>query len=63
MVVTDYRDENEFVHGFTWTEAGGFATLAFGKNMTGLRARTSAATSAVSTSTPRGINEDFFSGL
>jgi uncharacterized membrane protein len=38
MVVGDYSDTDEFVHGHTWTEAGGFTTLDFENNMTGLRA-------------------------
>ncbi len=38
MVVGDYSDEDWFVHGYTWTEAGGFTTLDFNNNMTGLRA-------------------------
>ena len=38
MVVGDYSDADEFVHGYTWTEAGGFTTLDFKNNMTGLRA-------------------------
>jgi len=38
VVVGDYSDADGFVHGFTWTEADGFATLDFKNNMTGLRA-------------------------
>src|SRR5262245_39435881 len=38
VVVGDYSDADGFVHGFTWTEAAGFATLDFENNMTGLRA-------------------------
>jgi hypothetical protein len=38
MVVGDYSDADWFVHGYTWTEAGGFTTLDFKNNMTGLRA-------------------------
>ena len=38
MVVGDYSDADEFVHGYTWTEADGFTTLDFETNMTGLRA-------------------------
>ena len=38
VVVGDYSGADEFVHGFTWTEADGFTTLDFQSNMTGLRA-------------------------
>jgi len=38
MVVGDYSDTDDFVHGFTWTEANGFATLDFEDNISGLRA-------------------------
>jgi hypothetical protein len=38
MVVGDYSDEDWFVHGYAWTEAGGFTTIDFKNNMTGLRA-------------------------
>jgi len=38
VVVGDYSDADGFVHGFTWTEVGGFTTLDFKNNMTGLRA-------------------------
>lgn len=38
VVVGDYSDADEFVHGYTWTEASGFTTLDFESNMTGLRA-------------------------
>jgi uncharacterized membrane protein len=36
-VVGDYRDASLFVHGFTWTESAGFATLDVPGNQTGLR--------------------------
>jgi len=38
MVVGDYSDADDFVHGYTWTEADGFATLDFQNSQTGLRA-------------------------
>src|SRR5512133_168977 len=37
VVVGDYSEADEFVHGYTWTEADGFTTLDFENNMTGLR--------------------------
>lgn len=36
-VVGDYSDADGFVHGYTWTEAGGFTALDFENDMTGLR--------------------------
>jgi len=38
VVVGDYSGADEFVHGFTWTEADGSTTFDFQNNMTGLRA-------------------------
>jgi hypothetical protein len=38
VVVGEYSDANDFVHGYTWTEANGFTTLDFESNMTGVRA-------------------------
>jgi uncharacterized membrane protein len=38
LIVGDYSDADGFVHGYTWTEAGGFITVDLETNMTGLRA-------------------------
>jgi hypothetical protein len=38
LIVDDYTDGSEFVHGYMWKSDGGFVTLDFPGSQTGLRA-------------------------